>query len=72
MVRMWLLLWAHTVQLFYCRISTKILLQNGSCKKNKELNTFLLLTYGIFPEIILIRGNGELLLKFSSLLSIVH
>lgn len=38
----------------------------------KELNTFLLLTYGIYQERILIRGNGELLLKFSSLLSTVH
>lgn len=33
---------------------------------------FLLLTYRISQERILIRGNGGLLLKFSSLLSTVH
>lgn len=38
----------------------------------KALNTVLLLTYGICQEIILIRGNGELLLKFSGLLNTVH
>lgn len=38
----------------------------------KELSMILLLTYGICQEIILIRGNGELLLKFSTLLSSVH
>ena len=37
----------------------------------KALNTLLLLTYGICEEIILVRGNGELLLKFSSLLGTV-
>lgn len=40
--------------------------------KKMELNTFLLLTYVICQEIILLRGNGELPLKFSSLLSTVH
>lgn len=40
--------------------------------KKMKLNKFLLLTYGTYQVIILMRGNGELPLKFSSLLSTVH
>lgn len=38
----------------------------------KELNTLLLLSYGIREEVILVGGSGELLLKFSSLLGMVR
>lgn len=38
----------------------------------KELNTLLLLSYGIREEVILVGGIGELLLKFSSLLGMVR
>lgn len=38
----------------------------------KELNTLLIHTSGICEEMILVWGNAELLLKFSSLLGMVH
>lgn len=38
----------------------------------KELNALLLLTYGIREEVTVVRGNGELLLKSSSLRGTVH
>lgn len=59
-------------QLFYPKSSTEILLEEWELQTKEELNTLLLLTYGIREETILAKGSGELLLKLSSLLSTVH